>query len=266
MADETVLFEVKDRIATITLNRPERLNAINRELRDTLRDAWQRVKTDPEIWCAVVTGAGRAFSSGADVETLDSKGFTPPDHWLQVVMQERIRVQPYPRRMGVHKPVIAAVNGLAGGVALDLVTEADIPIASERAEFLDPHVSIGYVSSHEMVNMARRVPVAYCLRMALLGTKERMSAEKAMQIGLVTEVVAHEQLLPRAHELARLVCENAPLAVWGTKMGILRGLGLPFEQADEIAAGYLKAVEGSEDHSEGTRAFVEKRKPRWQAK
>ena len=206
------------------------------------------------------------MSSGADVESLDSGAFKPPDRWLELAIQERIRLQPYPRRMGVHKPVIAAVNGIVGGVALDLVTESDIPIASERAQFVDPHVSIGYVSSHEMVNMARRVPVAYCMRMALLGAKERMSAEKAMQIGLVTEVVPHEQLMPRALELARLVCENAPLAVWGTKMGILRGLGLPFEQADEIAGGYLKSVEQSEDHREGPRAFLEKRKPRWQAK
>ena len=266
MAEKTLLFEVKDRIATITLNRPERLNAINRELREELRGAWERVKTDPEVWCAIVTGAGRALSSGADVESLDSGAFKPPDRWLELAIQERIRLQPYPRRMGVHKPVIAAVNGIVGGVALDLVTESDIPIASERAQFVDPHVSIGYVSSHEMVNMARRVPVAYCMRMALLGAKERMSAEKAMQIGLVTEVVPHEQLMPRALELARLVCENAPLAVWGTKMGILRGLGLPFEQADEIAGGYLKSVEQSEDHREGPRAFLEKRKPRWQAK
>ena len=155
---------------------------------------------------------------------------------------------------------------MVGGASLDLVTGSDIPIASERAEFVDPHVSIGYVSSHEMVNMARRVPVAYCLRMALLGTQERMGAEKAMQIGLVTEVVPPEQLMARARDLARKVCENAPLAVWGTKMGILRGLGLPIEQAEEIAAGYLKVVEQSEDHAEGQRAFVEKRKPEWKAR
>jgi enoyl-CoA hydratase/carnithine racemase len=266
MAEKTVLFDVEDRVATITLNRPERLNAMNRELRDELREAWLRVKSDPEIWCAIVTGAGRGFSTGADVESLASGGFQKRDAWDELAMHERIRQLPFPRRLLVHKPVIAAVNGVVGGASLDLVTESDIPIASERAEFLDPHVSLGYVSSHEMVNMARRVPVAYCLRMALLGTKERIGAEKAAAIGLVTEVVPHEQLMPRARELAHLVCENAPLAVWGTKMGILRGLGLPIEQAEDIAIGYLEVVEQSEDHAEGPRAYVAKRKPEWKAR
>jgi len=123
--------------------------------------------------------------------------------------------------------VIAAVNGVVAGFSLDLVTEADIPIASDKATFVDPHVSLGYVSSHEMVNMARRVPVAVCLRMALLGSRERLSAERAYQVGLVTEVVPHARLMERARELAAMVVSNAPLAVWGTKMGILQGLGLP---------------------------------------
>ena len=95
-------------------------------------------------------------------------------------MIEGIVDLPTPRRQRVHKPVIAAVNGVVAGFALDLVTESDIPIASESAYFVDPHVSIGYVSSHEMVNMARRVPVAVCLRMALLGSRERMSAQRAL--------------------------------------------------------------------------------------
>jgi enoyl-CoA hydratase/carnithine racemase len=266
MSYETVAFEVSDRIATLTLNRPDRMNAVNQQMKDDLRAAWQRVKDDPDIWVAIITGAGKAFSSGADVQVLDARGFKKIDRWRELCMHEGIRLLPTPRRMNVHKPVIAAVNGVAGGVSLDQVTEADIPIASDQAYFVDPHVSIGYVSSHEMVNMARRVPVAVCLRMALLGSQERMSAQRAYEVGLVTEVVPHERLLPRARELAELLCKNAPLAVWGTKMGILRGLGLPIEQAEEIAVGYLEVVEQSEDHTEGPRSFVEKRKPQWKAR
>jgi enoyl-CoA hydratase/carnithine racemase len=263
---ETILFEVEDRVATITLNRPERKNAMNQTLKDELRGCWQRVKADPDIWAAIITGAGDAFSSGADVGSLASGSFSRPDSWRQLSMIDGIVELPTPRRQRVHKPVIAAVNGVVAGFSLDLVTEADIPIASERAYFVDPHVSIGYVSSHEMVNMARRVPVAVCMRMALLGSRERMSAQRAYEVGLVTEVVKHDDLLRRARELAEMVCSNAPLAVWGTKMGILQGLGLPIPQAEEIAAGYLEIVEQSEDHKEGPRSFVEKRKPVWQGK
>lgn len=266
MSQTTVLFEVADRIATITLNRPERKNAMNQQLKDELREAWKRVKRDTDIWVAIVTGAGDAFSSGADVESLASDAFARPDHWTKLAMIEGIVDLPTPRRQRVHKPVIAAVNGVVAGFSLDLVTEADIPIASEKASFVDPHVSIGYVSSHEMVNMARRVPLAVCLRMALLGSRERMSARRAYEVGLVTEVVTHDRLIPRAREIAEMITSNAPLAVWGTKMGILQGLGLPIPQAEEIAAGYLEVVEQSEDHEEGPRAFIEKRKPRWQAR
>src|SRR3989442_2115672 len=263
---DTVVFDVAERVATITLNRPERLNAMNQQMRDELRACWQRVKDDPDVWVGIVTGAGRAFSSGADVEALATGGFVKPDGWQELAMQEGVALLPTPRRMRVQKPVIAAVNGVAAGVTLDLVTEADIPIASERAEFVDPHVSLGYVSSHEMVNMARRVPVAVCLRMALLGSRERLSAERAYQVGLVTEVVPHARLMERARELAAMVVSNPPLAVYGTQMCILQCLGLPIPQAEEIAAGYLEVVEQSEDHAEGPRAFVAKRAPRWKAR
>jgi len=263
---QTVQFDVDTRIATITLNRPERKNAMNQQLKDELRQCWQRVKADPEIWVAIITGAGDAFSSGADVESLATGGFTRPDRWRELAMIEGVAELPTPRRQRVHKPVIAAVNGVCAGFSLDLVTEADIPIASEKAYFVDPHVSIGYVSSHEMVNMARRVPLAVCLRMALLGSRERMSAQRAYEVGLVTEVVAPAQLMDRARELAAMLVSNAPLAVWGTKQGILQGLGLPIPQAEEIAVGYLEVVEQSEDHAEGPRAFVEKRKPVWKAR
>lgn len=262
----TVRFQVENRVATITLNRPERKNAMNQQLKDELRECWKRVKNDPDIWVAIITGAGDAFSSGADVEGLATGGFPKPDRWRELAMIETVVDLPTPRRQHVHKPVIAAVNGAAAGFSLDLVTEADIPIASDKAYFVDPHVSIGYVSSHEMVNMARRVPVAVCLRMALLGSRERMSAQRAYEVGLVTEVVPHDRLMERAREIAGLLLTNAPLAVWGTKMAILQGLGLPIPQAEEIATAYLEIVEQSEDHKEGPRSFVEKRKPNWKGR
>ncbi|MFN8546055.1 MAG: enoyl-CoA hydratase-related protein [Candidatus Binatia bacterium] len=265
-AYETLRFEVKDRIATITLDRPERKNAMNQALKDELCQAWRRVKQDGDVWVAIITGAGDAFSSGADVEGLASGGFARADRWNELALIEGIKDLPTPRRQRVHKPVIAAVNGVVAGFSLDLVTESDIPIASEKAYFVDPHVSIGLVSSHEMVNMARRVPLAVCMRMALLGSRERMSAQRAYEVGLVTEVVPHERLLPRARELAEMILTNAPLAVWGTKMGILMGLDLPVEKAEEIAAGYLEVNEQSDDYREGPRSFVEKRKPEWKAR
>ena len=263
---ETVLYEVDGHIATITLNRPERMNAMNQTLKDELRECWQLVKNDPDVWCAIITGAGKGFSSGADVEGLAGKGFPKPDRWRELALIENITNLPTPRRQRVFKPVIAAVNGVVAGFSLDLVTEADIPIASELATFVDPHVSIGLVSSHEMVNMARRVPLAVCLRMALLGSREKMSAQRAYEVGLVTEVVPHDKLMARARELAEQICSNAPLAVWGTKMGILQGLGLPIAQAEEIAAGYLEVNEQTEDFREGPRSFVERRKPVWKGR
>src|SRR5512144_3047467 len=263
---ETLIYEVTGHTATITLNRPERMNAMNQKLKDELREAWREVKNDPDVWCAILTGAGKGFSTGADVEGLATGGFTRPDRWRELALIEGIVDLPTPRRQRVFKPVIAAVNGACAGFSLDFVTESDIPIASDKAFFVDPHVSIGLVSSHEMVNMARRVPVAVCLRMALLGSKERMSAQRAYEVGLVTEVVPHANLMHRARELAQMLCKNAPLAVWGTKMGVLRGLGLPIEQAEDIAAGYLEVVEQSEDQKEGPRSFVEKRKPEWKAR
>ena len=160
----TIRFERRERVATITLNRPERKNAMNQAMKDDLRAAWTEIREDSEIWAAIITGAGDAFSSGADVESLDSKGFRKADRFRELAMIENIRSLPTPRRMNVFKPVISAVNGMCIGVMLDMVTESDIPIASEQAQFFDSHVSIGYVSSHEMVNMVRRVPPAVAMR------------------------------------------------------------------------------------------------------
>src|SRR2546428_12165826 len=139
---DTVRFDVADRVATITLDRPERKNAMNQQLKDELRTCWQRVKADPEIWVAIVTGAGEAFSSGADVESLAGGGFVKPDRWRDLAMIEGIRELPTPRRQLVHKPVIAAVNGGVAGLSLDLVTQAGAPVPAEKADLVDPPASL----------------------------------------------------------------------------------------------------------------------------
>src|SRR5690606_32100016 len=130
------------------------------------------------------------------------------------------------------KPILAAVNGICCGAGLDWVTTSDIVIASERAVFFDPHVSIGLVAGREVVRLARVLPRAVALRMAIMGKHERMSAQRAYDLGMITEVVPHEKLLERAREIAAILDSNAPLAVRGTRLAILKGLDLPLHEAE----------------------------------
>jgi enoyl-CoA hydratase/carnithine racemase len=163
------------------------------------------------------------------------------------------------------KPIIVGVNGICCGAGMDLVTTGDIAIASEQAQFFDPHVSIGLVSGREMVRVARAVPVNVAMRMALLGRQERMTATRAYELGLITEIVAHDALADRLRELAEMVNRNAPLAVRGTRLAIRKGLGLPLYEAELLAEAYRERVLHTEDAREGPRAFMEKRPPEWRA-
>ncbi|MBI2847120.1 MAG: enoyl-CoA hydratase/isomerase family protein [Chloroflexi bacterium] len=264
---ETVIYEKKGRIAYITLNRPERLNAFNTKMRLELTEIWQNFEKDDNLWVAIVTGAGnRAMCSGADVRDAADRKARGEYYTIQAKVGE---VTPYrwgPRTHNVTKPVIAAVNGICCGGGLDFVTESDIAICSENATFFDPHVSIGWVSAHEMIQMSRRIPLGICLRMALMGVHERMDAKRAYELGLVSEMMPQERLMARATEIAEIICRNAPLAVRGTKLGILRGLGLSLDEAETKGHVYLRQVEVTEDHDEGPRAFAEKRAPQWKGK
>jgi enoyl-CoA hydratase/carnithine racemase len=163
------------------------------------------------------------------------------------------------------KPIIVAVNGLCCGAGLDWVTTGDIAIASERAEFFDPHVSIGLVSGREMVRIARALPINVAMRMAIMGRQERLSAARMYELGLITEVVEHETLGDRLKELAAMVNRNAPLAVRGTRLAIRKGLGIPLYEAELLAEAYRERVLHTEDSKEGPRAFMEKREPQWRA-
>jgi enoyl-CoA hydratase/carnithine racemase len=164
------------------------------------------------------------------------------------------------------KPVIAAVNGICCGAGLDLVTTGDIAIASDKAEFFDPHVSIGLVSGREMVRLARVLPMGVAMRVALTGRHERMTAPRAYELGLITEVVEHDRLMERAREIAGLVNRNAPLAVRGTRLAIRKGRDLPLHEAEILAEAFRERVVRTEDAKEGPRAFMEKRAPEWKAR
>ncbi len=161
------------------------------------------------------------------------------------------------------KPIITAVNGLCCGAGLDWVTTGDIAIASDRAEFFDPHVSIGLVSGREMVRLARVLPTNIAMRLALTGRHERMSAQRAYELGMISEIVEHDRLLDRAKEVAALVNRNAPLAVRGTRLAIRKGLDLPLHEAEILGEAFRERVVRTDDAKEGPAAFNEKREPTW---
>lgn len=274
MAYETILYERRGHTACITLNRPAKHNAINYRMIDELGVAYKEAEDDPEVWTLIVTGAGtKALCTGADVGTFpDPKDGAKPgidtrgqpllgNIWQWDAPQEA--TAPY---LQMAKPIICAVNGMCAGAGLDLVTTSDIAIASETASFFDPHVSIGIVSGREVVRLARVLPINVAMRIALMGKHERLPAQRAYELGLVTELVAPEKLMERAWEVAELVNRNAPLAVRGTRLGIRKGLSLPVYEAELLAESHRLRVAQTEDALEGPRAFMEKRDPVWKAR
>ena len=188
---ETILYEVADRIATITFNRPHRYNAINEQMAKELNDAYGRAESDDEVWTLIVTATGKAFCSGADVEKIPEDGKAPHEgRYLSNYREWEAPQEATPPFRTMAKPIVVAVNGICCGAGMDLVTTGDISIAAEDATFFDPHVSIGLVAGREMVRVARTLPINVAMRMALLGKHERLSAQRAYDLGLITEVVA----------------------------------------------------------------------------
>jgi enoyl-CoA hydratase/carnithine racemase len=267
MEFETIRYEVEDRIATITFDRPDKLNAVSPRMAHELRSAYTAAESDDAVWIVIVTGAGRAFCAGADVGEIPADGkVIYEEAYLSTLAQWEAPQEATPPFRSMTKPVLAAVNGLCCGAGLDLVTTGDIVIASERAEFFDPHVSIGLVSGREMVRLARVLPMNVAMRVALTGRHERIGARRAYELGMVSEVVEHDRLLARAREIASLVNRNAPLAVRGTRLAIRKGVDLPLHEAEILAETFRERVLRTEDSKEGPRAFVEKRAPDWKCR
>ncbi len=264
---DTIKYEVDGHTATITLNRPDALNALSPHMITELRTAYGEAENDDNVWLLVVTGTGRAFCSGADVKEIPEDGKVINERpYLSTYEQWEAPQEGTPPFRTMAKPVLAAINGICCGAGLDWVTTGDIVIASERATFFDPHVSIGLVSGREVVRLARVLPRSVALRMAIMGRHERMSAQRAYELGMVSEVVEHDRLLERAHEIADIVTRNAPLAVRGTRLAIVKGLDLPLHEAEILAEAFRERNLHTEDSLEGPRAFTEKREPRWQCR
>jgi enoyl-CoA hydratase/carnithine racemase len=267
MGYESIGYEVADRIATITLNRPEALNALSPSMVGELRTAYAEAEADDQVWLLLVTGTGRAFCTGADVGEIPEDGRVVYDEpYLSTFPQWEAPQEGTPPFRAMTKPIVVAVNGICCGAGLDWVTTGDIVIASDQATFFDPHVSIGLVSGREVVRLARALPTTVALRMALMGKHERMSAARAYELGLVSEVVEHEQLMERAREIASIVNRNAPLAVRGTRLAIRRGLDLPMHDAEVMAETFRERVVRTDDAKEGPLAFMEKRDPVWRCR
>src|SRR6201995_2403943 len=227
---DTINYDVDGHTATITLNRPDALNALSPHMITELRAAYQQAENDDDIWLMIVTANGRAFCTGADVKEIPGDGKVVNERpYLSTYEQWEAPQEGTPPFRTMAKPVLAAINGLCCGAGLDWVTTGDIVIASDKATFFDPHVSIGLVASRELVRAARVLPRSTALRMALMGKHERMSAQRAYELGLISEIVEHDQLLERAYAIADIVNSNAPLAVRGTRLAILKGLDLPLD-------------------------------------
>ena len=254
MTEREVIYEVKDGIAYITLNRPEKLNAINPEMRQLLWDAFQDVRNDDEVRCAIVTGSGRAFSTGHDLVAMaNARANEGPSTGDLYVEQSKI-----------WKPIISAINGVCLAQGCGIALGSDIRIASTEAQFGWPQAKRGISSVSGPALLSQVVPrnVAF----EFLFTGEFVNAQKALELMLVNYVVPPEEVMPRAEEMARKITANAPLALAAIKEASIKGSEMGLEDRVAYAQNKRDEVLASEDAQEGVRAFAEKRAPVWQGR
>ena len=226
---ETILLDVDAtaHVATITLNRPNSLNAFNRAMCQEMAQAWRIVKLDDTVHAVVVRAAGdRAFSAGLDIKSPYGQ---PENVWNHEDPGEYLS----PKWQKMWKPVVCAVQGMCTAGAFYFVNESDVVICSDDATFFDSHVSAGLVCALEPIGLMRRVGLGETLRIALMGNDERVSAGTALRIGLVSEVVSTDQLWARAHQIASAIAAKPPTATQGTVKAIWESLDKPYRAAME---------------------------------
>jgi enoyl-CoA hydratase/carnithine racemase len=248
----TVLtYEKKERVAYITLNRPEKMNALNSALLDELQLAWQDFNEDDEVWVALLTGAGRAFCVGADFESIGEPG-------IQVgfnVLRED------PSTNGVCKPIVGAINGDVIGRGLALMLGCDIRLMSDTARISIPEAKFGVIPGDANVLVEQGVPVAIAKEMFFTG--DRITAQRAYEIGLVNKVVKPEELMAEATAMAQKISANSPLALQGIKEMFGRTKDMDYRTAVSIYGQVNRRILKSEDYKEGMASIKEKRKANW---
>ena len=254
-------ISVSDRIATITLNRPEAMNSVDPEMRAELLKMWERIREDDEIWVTITTGAGeKAFSTGSDL-----KKTMPTDETFAQQTFGRTMSGALAGNLETDKPLIAAINGYAMGGGLELALACDIRIASPNAQFALSEVKVGSLpGSAGTQRLPRMVNMSTAMLMLLTG--DRIDAEEALRIGLVSKVVPAADLMTTAREIATKIANNAPLSVRAIKRLVKRGMDLPLAHAMELERYAFGLLYNSEDRIEGRKAFKEKRKPNYKGR
>lgn len=242
-------------VAVITINRPERRNALDAEHYAALSEAWQQVRDDDAIHAAVITGAGdKAFCAGADLKSFVGREALLSDHWLTQ------KGQLLNRGLEVWKPVIAAINGACVGGGMTLMMATDIRVAASGAKLGLAEVKRGIVAANGGTQrVMRQLPYAIAMEMLLLG--DSMEAEEAARWGLVNRVVPQDQVLPTALDLATRIAANAPLALQASKELAIRGLDMDLATGLRMEQMVNRLLHASEDTAEAKAAFAEKRKP-----
>ncbi|BBY80788.1 enoyl-CoA hydratase/isomerase family protein [Mycolicibacterium pulveris] len=257
---ERLVVDKSDGVGWLILDRPDAGNAFDALMLDELEAAWTQLDTDPDVRVIVNTANGKAFCTGMDVVQVARDKQAMRKHSRRTRDAE-LKISSW--HCDVWKPVIAAVNGVCAGGGLHLVADADIVIAAENASFVDPHVSVGQAVAYEAITLLRKSPMEAITRTTLSGKGERISAQRAYELGIISQVVPADQLRAEAGRLAAAVATNSPTAMRATKKALWHSLEVGLSEARNAAAETIRRLRDHPDHAEGARAWREKRPAHW---
>ncbi len=266
---ETITVRADDGVAWVSLNRPAVRNAINQRMQDELRSVWTSFRYDDGIRCVVLTGEGESFCTGIDrgeaVSDSNNEAMAAGDYpgYPTPWMYDDPGRDVGPKSCDLWKPVIAAVQGMACGGAFYMLGETEFVIASDDAVFFDPHVTYGMTAAFEPIQMLSKMPFQEIMRLSLLGAHERMSAQRALQIGLVSEVVPRADLLEAAGWAARVIADSPPLVIQGTMRALWTALEIPRTQAVGMANLFTRIGSDAAAFKAGQDRFSSGERVKW---